>query len=101
MHIFRKCKIYKYIRLIKNASIIISSTFISQDYKLLCLDGTTAAPSAAAKCNWGTIPSHIVMTSATHDQDLRAEYKELLELLSADFGVSIELYKDYASFIEL
>lgn len=37
-------------------------------------------------CNWGTINSHIVMTSAFRSIDIRTAYKELLALLSYDFG---------------
>lgn len=37
-------------------------------------------------CNWGTINSHVVMTSGFRAPDIRAKYKELIGLLSYDFG---------------
>ena len=59
---------------------------VCQDYELLCMDGTRRSVDMAASCNWGTVASHIVMTSAMRDQVTRDEYKTLLGLMSDDFG---------------
>ena len=50
------------------------------------MDGTRRSVDMAASCNWGTVASHIVMTSAMRDQVTRNEYKTLLGLMSDDFG---------------
>ena len=58
-----------------------------QDYELLCTDGTRQSAENAQTCNWGTVSSHIAMTSAMRDQVTRNEYKQLLKLMSDDFGM--------------
>lgn len=55
---------------------------------MICLDGTRAAPSDYETCNWGKIASHVVMTSAALDADIRSDYKLLLQLMSWDFGAN-------------
>ena len=57
-----------------------------QEFELLCLDGSRAAWDQSGLCNWGEVASHIAMTSAIRDAELRADYKMLLDLLSRDFG---------------
>ena len=54
----------------------------------MCVNGTRAPVSSAATCNWGEISSHVVMTSLVRSPELRAAYKTLLLMLSADFGVN-------------
>jgi hypothetical protein len=54
---------------------------------LLCIDGTRKPVDQSATCHWGIINSHIVMTSAIIDEELRNEYKMLLGLLGKDFGM--------------
>jgi len=63
------------------------------DIELLCLDGTRASPSDYKTCNWGVINSHIVMTSAFRSPDIRQSYKNLIYLLSYDFG-DAGMFKD-------
>ena len=53
---------------------------------MLCPDGGRAPISSSNTCHWGTIPSHIVMTSAIHDYPLREDFKMLLQLIAHDFG---------------
>jgi hypothetical protein len=57
-----------------------------QDFELLCTDGTRAPVASSATCNWGKVASHTVMTSMVRSPELRASYKTLLLMLSADFG---------------
>jgi len=63
-----------------------NTSLTADDFELICVDGTRAASDQAANCNWGRVASHIVMTSAVRDQDLRRDYSMLLMLLSMDFG---------------
>lgn len=63
-----------------------SSTIQPTDFELLCVNGTRAAVTDYETCNWGTINSHVVMTSGFRAPDIRAKYKELIGLLSYDFG---------------
>ena len=48
--------------------------------------GKRAALGDFANCNWGVVPSHIVMTSAMRDEDTRKAYKAFLEDISNSFG---------------
>ena len=57
-----------------------------QDFELLCTDNRRVSVDRAEECNWGVVSSHVVMTSAIRDLEIRNEYKKLLLLLSADFG---------------
>lgn len=64
-----------------------NNTCSPTDFELLCADGRRAPHDAYSTCNWGQIASHIVMTSAIRDQDYREQFKDLMKLLSYDFGV--------------
>jgi len=57
-----------------------------QDFELICVDGTRAPADAAERCHWGEIAANVIMTSLRRDEQLRADYKTLLMMLSADFG---------------
>jgi len=67
-------------------SALTDSDTSSDDYELLCPDGGRRPISDSNICNWGTIPSHIVMTSAIHDYPLREDYKDLIMLIAHDFA---------------
>jgi len=64
-----------------------NSSIRPEDFELLCKDGKRVPVDQASTCNWGTIPSHVVMTSAIHDITLRDDYKMMMNLMSRDFGV--------------
>ena len=69
-------------------------------YQLLCTDGSTASVDSADSCNWGTISSHIIVTSEVRVVTVQADYKELLELLSYDFGAggaSTDIFELFSS----
>ena len=55
----------------QNSNYYIRFFFTLQDFELLCPGGGRRPPSDAEDCNWGVIPSHIVMTSAIHEEALR------------------------------
>ena len=69
--------------LVANGSVL---CLLLQDFQLLCSDGRRASHADAATCNWGEVPSHIVMTSAIHSPNQRALFKLFLTQLSRDFG---------------
>ena len=71
-------------------ALLANATFmfcLLQDFELLCPDGRRAPYDAASTCNWGTIASHIVMTSAIRDKALRDQFKMLMKLIDWDFGI--------------
>lgn len=75
-------------------------TETADDFELLCLDGTRAPVDSSATCNWGSIASHVIMTSLVRDTNLRSKYKTLLMMLSADFGengASTDLFRMFES----
>ena len=67
--------------------------FTSQDFELLCPDGGRKPPSEAADCNWGVIPSHIVMTSAIHEEALRKVGRSATVSLKIDTMVPYPCFK--------
>ncbi|KAK2174910.1 hypothetical protein NP493_768g01007 [Ridgeia piscesae] len=77
-----------------------SSGLRPEDYKLLCTDGTTASVTSSDTCNWGIISSNIIVTSEVRVMSFRTDYKQLLELLSYDFGVggqSTDIFELFSS----
>lgn len=55
-------------------------------FKLLCKDGSLTDIDSYKACNWGNIPSHVVMTSTMRTQLDRTTFKHFLTLLSLEFG---------------
>lgn len=56
------------------------------DFKLLCPDRSTVAVEEYEKCNWGLIPSHMIMTSTVRDQDVVNGFKSFIKTLVQWFG---------------
>ncbi|CAD5117088.1 DgyrCDS5901 [Dimorphilus gyrociliatus] len=72
----------------------------SNDFELLCVGEGRKSWNEFENCNWGTVKSHIVMTSAVNDADTRNEYKKLLQTLSDDFkpnGANENLFELFES----
>ena len=64
------------------------------------MDGTRAPVDAADRCNCGEIASNVIMTSLTREEELRNNYKTLLMMMSADFGVegsATDIFRLYES----
>jgi hypothetical protein len=57
-----------------------------QEFKLLCPDRTTKPVEEYLNCNWGRIPSNLLMTSAMRDQAVVNGYKNFVKTLVAWFG---------------
>ncbi|ESO04012.1 hypothetical protein HELRODRAFT_99809 [Helobdella robusta] len=64
-----------------------NNTLTLDNFKLLCQDGRKVDVASWETCNWGRIASHVIMTSTIRLPKLRDDYKDLLTLLSLDFGV--------------
>ena len=61
---------------------------VSQDYELLCVDGTRAPLTEWAACNLGRVPSHVLMTSGRKKAEEVAAYVNLLDYAQELFGGS-------------
>ena len=57
-----------------------------QMFRLLCPDGSTQTVDAYRGCHWGSVPSNLVMTSATRGSLVAAGYRKLLTQAVAWFG---------------
>ena len=57
-----------------------------QDFSLLCPDKSRVSPLDYKKCNWGEIPSNMIMTSAMRDTRVINEYKDFLKTMVQWFG---------------
>lgn len=61
---------------------------VSQDYELLCVDGTRTTLGDYVTCNLGRVPANVLMTSSTRSEEVIAAYAGLLELGQLYFGAS-------------
>ncbi|KAL8576233.1 hypothetical protein ACOMHN_006156 [Nucella lapillus] len=54
------------------------TTYVKDNFKLLCPDRTTKSVDEYLQCNWGELPSHMIMTSAVRDIPVVNGYKAFL-----------------------
>ncbi|XP_046549141.1 LOW QUALITY PROTEIN: melanotransferrin-like [Haliotis rubra] len=54
------------------------SQFTPDTFRLLCPDNTKRPVTDFAECNWGVIPSHIIMTSAVREQEVVNSFKRFI-----------------------
>lgn len=60
--------------------------FFFQNFELLCPDNSRQPVDQYLNCNWGELPSHMIMTSAVRDQPVVNGYKQFLTLAVQWFG---------------
>lgn len=59
---------------------IISTAGVSKDmFELLCRDGTKRPISDYVNCNWGSVPTHAVVTTSATLYEQRRKYQKFLE----------------------
>lgn len=61
---------------------------VSQDYELLCADGTRAPARDYARCNVGRVPANVVVTSGKGTEEQIDAYATLFEYAQRYFGSS-------------
>jgi len=80
---------------VKQSTLMSLSTADQAKYKILCLDGTTAAPSQFPSCNLARVPTHAVLTR--QDAPI-ADYQKVLsdadKMLGTGTTKSVKLYGD-------
>ncbi|KAK7109961.1 melanotransferrin-like [Littorina saxatilis] len=64
------------------------TTYLPENFRLLCPDRTIKAVDQYMDCNWGELPSHMIMTSAVRDQPIIDGYKKFLLKAAEWFGPS-------------
>ncbi|XP_071441243.1 transferrin 2 [Hetaerina americana] len=57
-----------------------------KDFELLCLDGTRRSLNDFRLCNWGTMPSHAVVTTSAKSNSLRRKYYRFLKKIVELYG---------------
>lgn len=50
----------------------------TEQFELLCTDGTRAPLSEYRRCSWGNVPSHAVVTSSARTAEERKQYQKFL-----------------------
>lgn len=63
-------------------------TVNKNDFELLCLDGKRKPIEEYNYCNWGSVPSHAVVTSSAKNIETRRIYQKFLETAFEIFGLS-------------
>lgn len=77
---------------------VMTSTFDTQNYELVCPDTTSRPVSDWEQCNFGQIPNDIVMTSSMTDDATIAKYKAFLLQAVEWFGPRKPYEKTFAIF---
>lgn len=63
-----------------------NTTYTRDQFRLLCPDRSTRTVDEFQTCNWGQIPSHMIMTSAVRAPSVVADYKAFLNRAVEWFG---------------
>lgn len=54
-----------------------------EDFELLCVDGSRRSVTDYQQCNWGSVPSHAIVTTSAKSSKQRQRYQRFL-LVSTD-----------------
>lgn len=54
-----------------------------EDFELLCVDGSRRSITDYQQCNWGSVPSHAIVTTSAKSSKQRQRYQRFL-LVSTD-----------------
>ncbi|XP_046384399.1 melanotransferrin [Ischnura elegans] len=57
-----------------------------RDFELLCLDGNRRDLRDYKLCNWGTVPSHAIVTTSAKSSQLRRKYYRFMKKIVELFG---------------
>ncbi|XP_071808080.1 melanotransferrin-like [Asterias amurensis] len=62
---------------------------MSDDFELLCPDGSRAAVGSEANCNLAFVPTHAVMTSSKYISTVLADFRDVLQRAQTLFGADV------------
>jgi len=61
------------------SSFLLLASVKKEQFELLCKDGTRRSVDEYKICNWGTVPSHAIVTSSATNFEIRRMYQRFLE----------------------
>ncbi|XP_068083079.1 transferrin 2 isoform X2 [Anabrus simplex] len=65
-----------------------------EEFQLLCKDGSRATIDGYRNCNWGSVPTHAIVTSSVKSPELRRMYQKFLQKAVQLYGGHQEISRE-------